>query len=164
MVEGFRGVSVTVLSFALSPLFACAGCHDGGAPAVNTADTSATADAAGSPATAVVVSDGGETVVHVEDDGKTFDVARGSTVTLSLASNAGTGYAWTPTQIDATLLAQQGDRAVVQNAPGVPGGPTSEVFHFIAQAPGTTSLEMSLKRGFGSGQPARVVHITINVR
>jgi hypothetical protein len=56
---------------------------------------------------------------------------------------------------------QQGDRTVVQNAPGVPGGPTSEVYRFVAQAPGTTMLEMSLKRGFGSGAPARVLHITI---
>jgi predicted secreted protein len=166
MVEGFRGVrlhSVTWLSLALVPLFACSGCHDGGAPAVSAPETSAPIADAGTPSAVTAVDGGSDTVIHLEDDGKSFDVARGATVTLSLASNAGTGYAWTPTKIDATVLVQQGDRTVVQNAPGVPGGPTSEVFQFVAQVPGTTTLEMSLKRGFGNGQPARVLHLTINI-
>jgi predicted secreted protein len=120
--------------------------------------------ATGSASTSPIgVPAGGETVIRAEDDGKSFDVARGSTVTLSLASNAGTGYRWVPTKIDAAALAQQGDRTVEQNAPGVPGGPTSEVYHFVAATPGSTALEVSLKRPFGSGEPARVLHVTINV-
>src|ERR1700744_6298358 len=151
MIEGCRGVrfhsiSVTCLSLALAALFACSGCHDGGAPAVTAPETSVTTADAGSPSVAIAIDGGSETVIHAVDGGKTFHVARGATVTPSLASNAGTGYAWTPTKSDATVLVQQGDRTVVQNAPGVPGGPTSEVFQFVAQVPGTTALEMSLKR------------------
>ena len=33
-----------------------------------------------------------ETVIHVEDDGKSFDVAQGDTVTFKLARNAGTQF------------------------------------------------------------------------
>ena len=67
---------------------------------------------------------------------------------------------------DANILAQQGDRTVESASPSaaaVPGGPTNEVYHFTAAAPGTTALEMSLKRPFGSGDPARTIHVTINV-
>jgi hypothetical protein len=149
-------------------------CHDGSVPPVNAPDTSATAGASsvpdgsaataqgaadGSPATAQGAADGSpataqETLVHADDDGKTFDVAKGGTLT---------GYRWVPTKIDANVLAQQGDRTVEASSSGVPGGPTSEVYHFVAASAGTTVLEMSLKRPFGSGAPARTVHVTINV-
>jgi predicted secreted protein len=158
-------------------------CHDGGAPPANAPDTSATPSGSsvpdGSAATAQATPDGSGataqatpdgsgaiaqgTLVRADDDGKTFDVAKGSTLTVSLASNAGTGYRWVPTKIDASVLAQQGDRTVEASSPGVPGGPTSEVYHFVAASAGTTVLEMSLKRAFGSGAPARTVHVTINV-
>ena len=163
-----RGYSVALLPFGL---LACSGCHDGGAPPVNSADTSPASspnapDAAFASAPTATASAAQETVVHADDDGKSFDVTRGSTVTVSLASNAGTGYRWVPTKVDAGVLAQQGDRTVESSsagATGVPGGPTNEVYHFTAVSPGTASLEMSLKRPFGSGEPARTLRVSINV-
>jgi predicted secreted protein len=166
-----RWYSIALLPFSVA---AYGGCHDAGPPPANAADTSVAnaaspsapgASASGAPSAVGAAPGAQETVIHVDDDGKSFDVARGSIVTVSLASNAGTGYRWVPTKVDANVLAQQGDRAVESASPNatVPGGPTNEVYRFSAASPGTTSLEMSLKRPFGSGDPGRVVRVTINV-
>jgi predicted secreted protein len=103
-----------------------------------------------------------ETIVHADDDGKAFKLARGSTITFAFPNHAGTGYVWTPTQVDANVLVQQGDRTSVVSS-DVPGAPKVDVYHFAAQAPGTTTVEMSLKRPFGAAAPARVVHVTVSV-
>jgi predicted secreted protein len=139
-------------------LLACNGCHDGSAPPASAA-VAPSASGSGNSATP----SGPETVVHVDDDGKSFDVARGTTVTFSLPSNAGTGYVWTPTQVDANVLAQQGDRTS-ETSSDVPGAPKVDVYHFAATSAGTTTVEMSLKRPFGSAPPGRVIHVTVNVR
>ena len=138
-------------------LLACNGCHDGSAPPASAA-VAPSASGSGNSATP----SGPETVVHVDDDGKSFDVARGTTVTFSLPSNAGTGYIWVPTQVDPSILAQQGDRTTDVSS-DVPGAPKVDVYHFTAAGPGTTTVEMSLKRPFGSGAPARTVHVTVAV-
>jgi predicted secreted protein len=138
-------------------LLACNGCHDGNVPPASAAVVPS-ASGSGNSATPA----GAETVVHAEDDGKTFDVAHGATVTFALPSNAGTGYIWTPTQVDANVLAQQGDR-ISDASSDVPGAPKVDVYHFTAANPGTTTVEMSLKRPFGSAPPGRVVHVTVTV-
>jgi predicted secreted protein len=138
-------------------LLACNSCHDGNAPPASAA-VIPSAPASGNSATPA----GGETVVHVDDDGKTFDVARGATVTFALPSNSGTGYIWTPTQVDANVLAQQGDRTSDASS-DVPGAPKVDVYHFSAANAGTTTVEMSLKRPFGGAPPGRVIHVTVAV-
>ena len=147
----------SALAVSSISLLACNGCHDGNAPAAS-ATVAPSAPSPGNSATPA----GNETVVHAEDDGKAFDVARGSTVTFTLPSNAGTGYIWVPTQVDANVLAQQGDRASDASS-DVPGAPKVDVYHFAAANPGTTTVEMSLKRPFGSGTAARTVHVTVAV-
>lgn len=143
------------LSFSL---LACNGCHDSTPPPASAA-VAPTGSASGNSATPAASN---ETVVHAEDDGKTLDVARAATVTFALPSNAGTGYIWVPTQVDASILAQQGDRTSDVSS-DVPGAPKVDVYHFTAVGPGTTTVEMSLKRPFGSGVPARTVHVTVAV-
>ena len=159
-----RWSALAILSFSL---LACNGCHDGAPPAASAAvapsapapDKSATVERDASASTTA----SNETVVHAEDDGKTLDVVRGATVTFALPSNAGTGYIWVPTQVDPSILAQQGDRTSDVSS-DVPGAPKVDVYHFTAAGPGTTTVEMSLKRPFGSGAPARTVHVTVTVR
>src|SRR5271170_5987154 len=114
-------------ALALLPtlLLACNGCHDGSAPPASAAVAPSSAPSSNS-ATPVATN---ETVIHAEDDGKSFDVALGSTVTFSLPSNAGTGYIWVPTQVDAGVLAQQGDRTS-DTSSDVPGAPKADVYHF----------------------------------
>jgi predicted secreted protein len=139
-------------------LLACNGCHDGAPPAASAA-VAPSGSASGNTATPAPAS---ETVVHADDDGKAFDVVRGGAVTFALPSNAGTGYIWVPTQVDPTILAQQGDRTSDPSS-DVPGAPKVDVYHFAAAGPGTTTVEMSLKRPFGSGAAARTVHVTVTV-
>lgn len=142
------------IAIAALSCLACNGCNDGRSPPVSPAGTESSAPAA--PAS-------GETVVRAEDDGKSFDVARGATVTFKLASNAGTGYVWMPTQVDASILAQQGDRTS-EVMSDTPGGAKMDVYRFMAGSAGTTVVEMSLKRPFGSAPPSRAIHVTVNVR
>ncbi len=151
------------LALTALSLFACNGCNgDGNAPPAATGPIGPAAMPGAVPGAAAAVSNG-ETVVHVEDDGKTFDVARGSAVTFKLAANAGTGFQWSPAPgVDPSILAAQGERGQ-EISSDAPGAPKLEVFHFLAGAPGTVTVEMDLKRAFGSAPPARVVHVTLNV-
>ena len=144
------------LALTAMSLFACNGCNgDGNTPP-------ATGPTPGAPSASGGVPAAGETVIHAEDDGKTFDVQRGSTVTFKLASNAGTGFQWVPVGVDPNILAQQGDRTQELSS-DTPGAPKMEVYHFLANAPGTAMVEMDLKRAFGSQPPGRVIHVTVNV-
>ncbi|HEX4448421.1 MAG TPA: protease inhibitor I42 family protein [Polyangiaceae bacterium] len=173
----------------LTGLLSCSGCHDG-APAPSTVTPSSapstrpSSASSGEPADAAPASESpadapsgdktatpdasNETIVHADDDGRSFQVARGSTVTFALRNHAGTGYVWVATHVDANVLAQQGDRTSDLSS-DVPGAPKADVFHFAAHcasigASCTTSVEMTLTRPFGAGTPARVVHVTVTVR
>jgi predicted secreted protein len=149
-------IRTAIVLTALS-LFACNGCNgDGNTP------PAAGPGAPGAPSGSATPVAGGETVIHAEDDGRTFDVMRGATVTFKLASNAGTGFQWSPASVDPNVLAQQGDRGQELSS-DTPGAAKMDVFHFLANAPGTTVVEMDLKRPFGSQPPGRVVHVTVNV-
>jgi predicted secreted protein len=141
-------------AFLVAPFLVCIGCKDGSAPPPNAAESAALA------ASAVPIADA--TVVHAEDDGKTFDVALGGTVTFKLASNQGTGYAWGVTQVDSSVLTQQGDRTSEVTSE-TPGAGKMDVYRFTAHKAGTTSVQLSLQRAFGNAPPARVVSVTIRV-
>ncbi len=103
-----------------------------------------------------------ETVIHAEDDGRTFDVGRGAMVTFKLAGNAGTGFMWTVGQADPNVLAQQGDHTN-ELASGAPGAPKMDVYRFVANSPGSTVVEMDYRRPWGNAPPARAIHVTVNV-
>jgi predicted secreted protein len=138
-------------------LFACNGCGSSNPPPPPTVP-----GAPGAPSGSGAAPVAGETVIHADDDGKTFDVARGSPVTFKLFSNAGTGFQWVPVGVDPNILAQQGDRTQELSS-DTPGAPKFDVYHFLANAPGTAAVEMDLKRPWGNQPPGRVVHVTVNV-
>jgi predicted secreted protein len=147
-------------------LLACSGCNDGRTLAASPAGSASPPPAGPSPGAASTDGAAGETVVRVEDDGKSFDVARGASVTFRLAASSGTGYVWTPTKIDldgGAVLAQQGERSS-EAVSDVPGGPRTDVYRFTASAAGSAVVEMSLRRPFGDAQAARAIHVTIHVR
>src|SRR5258708_39465274 len=99
------------LALSAVTLLACNGCNDKNAPPAN----------AGIPAgSGVAAAAAGETVVHAEDDGKSFAVARGGIVTLKPTSNSGTGSPWTPPQADGNPPAHPDERAA-EAAPAAPG-------------------------------------------
>jgi predicted secreted protein len=141
-------VGLAVVTLAM---FGCHGCTSGNAPPAPPPVMSGT-----TPVPAA------ELFLHVDDDGKAFDVARGSPVTLRLASNSGTGYLWTAAPVDTAVLAPQGGRTS-EVATEVPGGPKADVYHFLAVGTGTAGIEVALKRPFGDAPPARVVHFSVRV-
>jgi predicted secreted protein len=149
-----RAVALLVGSF-----IACNGRQEGGArPAQPGPSTTLLGGADASTVSAPVV-----TVVHIEDNGKSFDLGRGDTVMFELATSAGNGYAWTPTQVDPLALAQEGDRSN-EISSALPGAQRMDVYRFIASKAGTSTVEMSLRRPFGTAPPVRTIRITIHVR
>jgi predicted secreted protein len=148
------------ITFAALSLVACNACNDP-PPAASPASTASTASTAASGAASPPTSTT-DTIIHVEDDGKSFDTYKGSAVIFKLNSNSGTGYVWTPTQVDASVLAQQGDRST-EGSSDTPGAPKLDVYRFVAGSAGTTVVEMSLKRPFGTAPAARAIHVTVNV-
>ncbi len=104
----------------------------------------------------------GETTIRVEDDGKTFDVAAGSTVTFKLAGNAGTGFMWKPNGVNTAVLAQQGSVTHVTSG-STPGAANEDVYHFRAVAPGSSTVEMDYARPWEHGPAGKAIHVTVNV-
>jgi predicted secreted protein len=101
-------------------------------------------------------------VVHADDDGKTFDLAVGSRIVFALANHSGTGFLWMPTRVDESILAPDGMRRSEVES-DVPGAPKRDVLRFLAKNPGTTVVEMTLKRPFGNAPPGPAIHVTVRV-
>jgi predicted secreted protein len=151
------------LALRVVTLLAVGGCNDKNAPPVSPTDPAGMASAPAAAAQANEANEAKETVLRAEDDGKAVEVARGGTVTFKLVSNSGTGYVWVPTQVDTNVLAQQGDRTSEVSS-DTPGSAKLDVYRFAAHGAGSSAVEMSLKRPFGSAPPARTLHVTVNVR
>jgi predicted secreted protein len=151
-------LTASLTSFASVLLLACHGCGGSGTPPAQGA--AAGASSAG-PARGESASN--DALVHVEDDGKTFDVTAGGTITFKLASNAGTGYVWMPAGADPAVLAQVGDRTSEVES-SAPGAPKVDVYRFVAQHAGSTAVEMNLQRPWTkNAPPARAIHVLVNV-
>jgi predicted secreted protein len=116
----------------------------------------------GSPDPTALADSGGDTEVRVEDDGKTFDLAPGGTLTFRLASHSGTGFVWTPAAEDGGVLSQVGERASEASS-DVPGAPKTDVYRFVARSAGTATIEMDYQRPWGNQPPVKTVHVTVNV-
>jgi predicted secreted protein len=104
----------------------------------------------------------------VDDDGRTFEVARGATVTFKLPLASGTGYGWLPVPTDGGVVVQQGERASERprgEDGGMPGAPRLDVYRFEARSQGTAVVEWQLKRPWETDTPpARTLRVTIRVR
>jgi predicted secreted protein len=150
------------LALAMMWVLACSGCNDHTAPPPNPSGSSATTGTPGNPPPPPPPA-AGEAVVRVEDDGKTFDVGAGATLTFKLASSAGTGYVWIPSGVDPAVLAQQGDRGTELSS-NVPGAPKADVYRFTAQRPGSTPVQFDLQRPWAkTAPPAKTIHVIVNV-
>jgi predicted secreted protein len=102
------------------------------------------------------------TIVRVEDDGRTIDVARGSTVTFELERHAGTGFEWVPAPLDGGALVQHGPRRGVRTS-DVAGAPRLDVYEFDAETPGAATIEMQLRRPWQDQAPVKTVRVTVKV-
>jgi inhibitor of cysteine peptidase len=142
-----RSLVALRLFLALAFALACA-CNNSENPPPNNVPSSTTT----APAAPQTAPTGGEKVLTIDDDGKAVTIARGAPLTVKLAAQGGTGFAWDIVKVDAAVLVAQGERTseVPSNAPG---GGRMDVFHFTGAAPGTTSLELAFRRGFDKDAP-----------
>jgi predicted secreted protein len=151
-----------------APMFAalgvgCAGCHRESGPPNPSGSTVTTTTAVDDAASMPEATDGGETTVSAEDDGKTFDLSPGATLLFRLASRSGTGFVWKPAPLDGGVIDEVGDRTSEVSS-AVPGAPKMDVYRFIARSVGTTKIEMSYERPWGNQPPVKTVRVTVNVR
>ena len=151
--SGFVGVS-TQISRVCGVIAARTASRSDSAAGVTTVTTGVELPPDGGAATRVVV--------HADDDGKTFDLAVGSRIVFALANHAGTGFLWMPTHVDESILAPDGMRRSEIES-DVPGAPKRDVLRFLAKNTGTTVVEMTLKRPFGSAPPGPAIHVTVRV-
>lgn len=173
-------MSLTVLKSLFVTLLALsvAGCRSGGTPSeVNTEESGAAVEPATAPEPDRVPppqgdSDGatpgsGEAVaINASHDGQSVELSAGQELILTLEANATTGYSWAVDQIDASILAQQGEPGYAVNNPDpqVIGGGGRAIFRFQAVAPGQSELRLIYHRSWEQGTaPARTFTATIVV-
>ncbi len=85
---------------------------------------------------------------------KQMTVAAGSTFTITLCSNATTGYSWPESaQIsDATVVQQLTHERVAPENTGLVGAPGTEVWTFKALKTGTSNIDMQYSQPWEGGQ------------
>jgi len=75
------------------------------------------------------------------DNGKSVEVARGDTVTITLEDNPSTGYRWAIDKNDASILAPQSDDYMQSPSSGI-GGAGQRTFKFKALKAGAVQLQL----------------------
>lgn len=87
----------------------------------------------------------------------------GGRISISLASNPSTGFAWAWENRDKVTNIDSIGRSFHSNRPGLPGSGGCETWTFTAKALGTDSLRMVYRREWepGSALQTRVVGIRV---
>lgn len=100
------------------------------------------------------------------DNGGQVMVKQGQLINLRLEANPTTGFGWEVSQVDAQILAQQGEKAYEEASQSKPvsGGGGWEVFHFNAQQKGETTLALIYHRAWEKDvPPVKVYQVKITV-
>lgn len=100
------------------------------------------------------------------DNGKTIEVAKGSTLVVTLEGNPGsTGYSWGLESGNDAVLKPQGDFTFTASATNMPGAPGKFEFKFTAVSAGTATLKFANKRPWELNDPkAETFSVTITVK
>ncbi|HEX6230847.1 MAG TPA: protease inhibitor I42 family protein [Actinomycetota bacterium] len=103
--------------------------------------------------------DAGSSVnLTVEDDGRAVEMEPGDRLVVALESNASTGFRWIlVTEPDPAVLSLDASEYVEPETDLV-GAPGQEVWTFLAEGDGETSLELRYERSSGeiAGKPFEV--------
>jgi predicted secreted protein len=98
------------------------------------------------------------------DSGKTIVAHTGDQITIQLAANATTGFAWAIDKTDTTVLALQRETYTPYPGGGLGSGGTA-VFTFRAQHPGTVHLQLKYWRSWeGDSSIVKRYDVTIHVQ
>ena len=103
--------------------------------------------------------------VNESSSGKQVELFVGGTLTVTLDSNATTGYSWELTGISDTGVLQKTDNKYVAPTSGLMGAGGKEVWTFKALKAGTTTLSMDYSQPWVGGQKgANSFSLTIVVK
>ena len=95
--------------------------------------------------------------------GKQMDIAVGGTLTVTLDSNATTGYSWGLKEIGDTNVLQETDNKYVAPTSDLMGAGGKEVWNFKALKAGKTTISMEYSRPW-SGEVAKSFNLTVIVK
>jgi inhibitor of cysteine peptidase len=110
---------------------------------------------------------GGPLALGESDNGKSFTVNVGDTVTVVIPGNPTTGYSWAAalTSKDAALLQQQGDPTYVEGATGdVVGAGGTFTFTFRAAGAGQAALKLVYVRPWEPDAPAQTYEVQVTIK
>jgi len=123
--------------------------------------------AAPATATAPATAPAGTVLAVTEaDNGKTLSLGHATTVTITLAGNATTGYSWAVTKMEGTALEQAGEIQYTPSRarPGMAGSGGTSTATFRAVKAGTSTITLAYARPWENGQPpAKTFQVTITV-
>ena len=97
--------------------------------------------------------------------GKQVEIAVGGSLTVTLESNATTGYSWELKEIGDTSILQKTDNKYVAPTSGLIGAGGKEVWNFKALKAGKTTLSMEYSQPWAGGQKdAKIFNLTVVVK
>jgi inhibitor of cysteine peptidase len=101
------------------------------------------------------------------DNGKSFTVNVGDTVTIAIPGNPTTGYSWVAalSDKDTALLEQQGDPTYLgDSADNVVGAGGTFTFTFKATAAGRAALKLAYVRPWEPDAPAQTYEVQVTIK
>ena len=101
----------------------------------------------------------------VSSSGKQIEIAAGGSFTITLDSNATTGYSWELKGISDTAVLEKADNKYEAPASGLMGAGGKEVWTFEAMKAGTSTLTMEYSQPWAGGQKsANIFSLTVVVK
>jgi len=101
----------------------------------------------------------------VSSSGKQIEIAAGGSFTITLDSNATTGYNWELKGISDTAVLEKADNKYEAPASGLMGAGGKEVWTFEAMKAGTSTLTMEYSQPWAGGQKsANTFSLTVVVK
>ena len=101
-------------------------------------------------------------------DGTTQKLKVGEVLSISLESNASTGYTWVANSSDTTILVSMGEPEYsdpTQSGTPLVGAPGTQTFYFQAAAGGTATVTLNYQRPWEANvAPAQTIVITVEVQ
>lgn len=102
--------------------------------------------------------------------GSAVEIAIGGKLTVTLESNASTGYQWGITNISDPTVLEEFDQQYInspqatQNGSPIVGAPGTEEWTFRTLRKGTCTISMGYSRPWESSQPAETFSLTVLVK
>jgi inhibitor of cysteine peptidase len=108
---------------------------------------------------------GGSDVVALGpgDAGDRIELTVGEELTIALPGNPSTGYAWRVDEVEATILAPEGEPVHAEPQDGQVGVPGVTTFRFGAIGAGETGLRLVYDRSFEDAPPEETFVLTVVV-